>query len=107
MRTVEKKIFISINQTILFVSLLFISSCMNYVEYTPIVLVVEHGDHLLKEEPGLITPEHIEAMKIILGKYGEKYVIKGGKLYIKQSLQRDKDLLQNYTFKAEAYRKEH
>ncbi|PIE71152.1 MAG: hypothetical protein CSA22_03760 [Deltaproteobacteria bacterium] len=101
-----KKILIAINYLILYVSLIFICSCMGYVEYVPIMLVVERGDHILKEEPSLITPEHIEAMKIILARYDEEYKVKDGKLYIKQLLQSDKDLLQNFTFKAESYRKE-
>ena len=98
----SKKILIAIKYTMLFTSLIFTCSCMGYVEYVPIVLIVEHGDHILREEPSLITPEHIKAMKIILERYGEKYNMKDGKLYIKQSLQNDRDLLQNYTFKAES-----
>lgn len=80
----------------------FLSGCSNYTEYVPIVLNVERGDHTLVEQPDLLSDTHIDAMTKILSRYGEPYKIIDGKLYIKSSLQADRDLLQNYTFKAEA-----
>lgn len=83
-----------------------LSGCSNYTDYVPVSLVVKGGDHVLTEDPSLLTKEHIEAMKIILSRYGEDYKIADGKLMIKASLKSDKDLLQNYTFKAEVLRRE-
>jgi hypothetical protein len=83
----------------------FLYGCSNYCEYTPVSLIVERGDHKLVETPELSTKDHIEALKHILNKYNEPYMISDDKLLIKESLQKDKDLLQNYTFKAEVLRK--
>lgn len=85
--------------------IVFMVGCTHYTEYIPIVLIIDRGDHILKEDPSLLSPEHIDAMQAILKKYGENFEVRDGKLLIEQSLQRDKDLLQNYSFKAECYRK--
>jgi len=106
MNSVKTILAVLRNYLIFLVYLIFIlSSCTKYVEYVPVVLIVERGDHKLIEYPNLITTDHIEAIKIILEKYDEQYKMKNGKLYILQTLQNDKDLLQNYTSKAEVFRK--
>ena len=85
-----------------FMCIFFGCSNSSYTEYIPVSLVVEKGNHQLLENPQLLTPEHVEAMKLILARYDEPYKEIDGKLLIKSSLQSDRDLLQNYTFKAEA-----
>jgi hypothetical protein len=79
---------------------IMLSGCSAYTEYVPIELVVERGEHRLVENPALRTPAHIEAMKRILDGYGKPYKIRNDRLYIKASLQEDRDLLQNFTAKA-------
>ncbi|MCP4646521.1 MAG: hypothetical protein GY852_02145 [bacterium] len=77
---------------------------MQFVEYVPVVLSIERGDHILKEDHSLISPEHIESMRATLNNHGEGYKVKDGKLFIRRALQKDYDLLQNYTSKAEILR---
>ena len=79
-----------------------IRSRFEYTKYVPIQLVFEK-DYKLIKNPSLLTQEHTEAMIKILSSYREDYKVVSGDLYIKRTLQSDKDLLQNYTFKAEAY----
>ena len=86
--------------------LMLVVGCTQYVNYIPIVFVVERGDHLLREDPTLLNHEHIAAMKFVLKKYDEPFKEENGLLLITKSLQDNHDLLQNYTSKAEAYRSE-
>jgi hypothetical protein len=81
---------------------LLTAACSSYVEYVPVELRVDKGDHRLVENPALLTPRHIDAMKRILDEYGKSHKTINGRLYIKASLQQDKDLLQNFTAKARA-----
>lgn len=97
--------FHKIVSVVFFISAMFVTfGCSNYTEYVPISLVVENGDHKLIEDRKLLTPEHVGAMKTILSRYDESYKEIDDKLWIKSSLQSNRDLLQNYTFKAEALR---
>jgi hypothetical protein len=80
-------------------SLLF-SGCVRYVEYIPVERRIDRGNHLLIENPALLTETHVEAMKRILDGYGRPYKVVEGRLYIQKSLQQDRDLLQNFTAKA-------
>jgi hypothetical protein len=70
--------------------------------YTPYVPMFRHSDpdHTIEEKQELLTQEHIEKMQTILQENNEKYYLKDDQLYIKRSLQSDKDLLSNYTMKA-------
>jgi hypothetical protein len=76
-----------------------------YVEYRPVVRNLNRGDHLLADAPELLTPDHVGAVQRVLQGYGEPFKLVGGKLYIRHELSVDRDLLANYTEKAEDLRK--
>lgn len=93
------KLFASIVAVAAFVGLV---ACSGYVEYVPVELRIYRGEHSLVENPALRTAAHIDAMRGILEEYSEPYKTRDGRLYIKASLQRNRDLLQNFTAKARA-----
>ena len=80
---------------------------VEYVEYRPVVRKLDRGDHLLADAPELLTPDHIRAVQRVLEGYGEPFKLEGDKLYILRKLSVDRDLLANYTEKAEDLRKTH
>jgi hypothetical protein len=82
----------------------FLRKNVGMVPYVPIVDVWIRGDPLLTDTPGLLTREHLEAVDHILNYYNEKHEFHGGVLYIERSLANDRDLLWNFTTKAEDYR---
>lgn len=67
------------------------------VPYVPIVSV----DSVLTDTPKLLTPDHLDAVDHVLSYYGQKHEFCGEKLYIEASLANDRDLLWNFTTKAE------
>jgi len=71
------------------------------VPYVPIVIDLE-GSNLYLPAPLMNTPAHQRAMATVLDAYHEKYEQRADGVYISRSLQRNVDLLQNYTSKAEA-----
>lgn len=78
--------------------LLNISLYMNsYVKYNPIVYKKGHG---LVEAPKLNTTEHKENIKFILTSYSEKWKLKNDEVYIQRKLFNNKQLLWNFTSKA-------
>lgn len=82
-----------------------LSSCMDdYIPYVPVVVEWEGGDLLLKEDRGLLTEEHTRCMQVVLKRYGESYYMRDGTLFIPKRLHDDRELLWNYTSKAESLR---
>lgn len=75
-----------------------------YTPYIPIVLSDLTGRQGLVEDKTLLTPEHISAVQVVLNEYNQPYKMIDGELYIKPSLWRDRDLLWNFTSKAEGVR---
>jgi len=72
-----------------------------YVEYVPVEMTFRGGDCVIINRPDLLTPEHVERMKQILDDHNEPYRLRHGRLLIHGRLQHDRDLLSNYTRKAE------
>lgn len=85
---------------ILTLPLLFFCMRYNYVKHTPIA-ALHDIDHTYTEKPELMTGRPNEAMISILIKHDELYEIRDDELYISQQLASDKNLLANYTEKAE------
>ncbi|HHZ19115.1 MAG TPA: hypothetical protein GX391_01175 [Firmicutes bacterium] len=78
--------------------LLCINLYMNsYIKYDPIVYKPGKG---LVEAPKLNTMAHKENIKLVLTSYSEKWKEKNGEIYIQRKLYFDKDLLWNFTNKA-------
>ena len=71
------------------------------VSYMPVVRRVDRGDHLLVDAPELLTEAHIKAMTSVLDRYGDHYEVHGLTLRIERKLLEDRDLLANYTEKAQ------
>lgn len=81
-----------------FVVLLGINLYLNsYVKYNPIVYKSGKG---FVEAPELNTREHKENIKLVLTSYSKKWEIKNGEVYIQRKLFNDKQLLWNFTSKA-------
>jgi hypothetical protein len=87
---------------LIFLVILSISGCAKYVKYVPVKRVVKNGNHLLIDASSIATEKHKKSLVLILDKYEEKYKIIDGEIYIPHRLAQDKDLLSNYTQKAEA-----
>lgn len=90
-----KKIIVSI------VTVILLGGC-DMLLYTPYVPLYRHSDphHTIEGRKSLLTPGHINYMRIILEAYNESFYMKDGVLYIKRTLQRNRDLLANFTSKA-------
>jgi hypothetical protein len=71
------------------------------VPYTPVVRRVDRGDHLFADAPELLTAAHVKAITSVLDRYGEHYEVHGTDLRIERKLSEDRDLLANYTEKAQ------
>jgi hypothetical protein len=71
------------------------------VPYVPVVRRVDRGDHLLVDAPELLTDAHVKAIAAVLTRYGERYEAHGPALRIERKLAEDRDLLANYTEKAQ------
>ena len=76
---------------------------IGFVEYTPLKRVVINGDHKIEIDSKLNSKEHHKRVVKIFDKYGVDYKIVGDfdRILIPKSLSNDKDLLANYTSKAE------
>lgn len=72
-----------------------------YVKYVPVARTA--GGELV-EDPDLLSPAHLEALKVVLRNYNEPFRLRADGVYIQQSLRADRDLLANYTSKAESFR---
>ena len=90
---------------IIFSVLVLVWEKYRLVPYIPVVLNVYRGDHKLQYDKDLMDSEHKKNIIIILRKYGEYYQEQGDVILIRHYLLRDKDLLQNYTNKAEGLRR--
>ncbi len=67
--------------------------------YVPIVM---DGRQQLVEDPTMLTPAHLDRLEAVLKRYDEWYQrIDATHLRISRKLWRDRDLLWNYTTKAE------
>ena len=75
------------------------------VPYTPVLPGDLRGSQLYEQRPDLLSPHHRDAVIAILAGYREPYEVREGTLYIRRSLQRDEDLLMNYTLKAREQRR--
>jgi hypothetical protein len=72
-----------------------------FVEYQPLKLQTGAQNKLVSA-PELNTSGHVERVKAVLDFYGEKWQTDdSGKLLVTRKLSRDKELLWNYTNKAE------
>jgi hypothetical protein len=94
------------NESLAFcVACLVICGCRDsqdeYVPYVPIVRTI--GGELV-EDPQILSPAHLDALKVVLRNYNEPFVVRADGVYIPRSLRADMDLLANYTDKAEALR---
>ncbi len=79
-------------------SLTIMSSCdEQFVELKPIVL---ENDQFI-EEPTLATPEFLEHIVTVLKHYDHKFELKEGKVFISEKLFDDKEIMYNYTKKAQ------
>jgi hypothetical protein len=73
--------------------------CQNgVVRYVP-VGVDRTGEFV--DIPERATRAHLEAFRVVLRDYGVEYIEKGGDVYIPRGLAQDRELLANYTTKAE------
>lgn len=86
---------------------LFFSSCeeknnKDYEEYCPVVIDLTTNSNIYKECPDLLTKDHLDEIRIIFDKYEEKYIIDdSGDILVPRKLSENKDLVANYTKKAE------
>ncbi len=89
---------IKLTYTLLFALLLF--TCMkndDFVKYNPVYLV---GDDLVERTDSL-DAELTTNMQVVLQYYNEKYILnENGELLITKGLQKDTELIWNYTTKA-------
>jgi hypothetical protein len=68
-------------------------------EYVPIVI---DNRQQLVTNPFMLTPGHLDRLEVVLKRYGEWYQrVDATHLRISRELWRDRDLLWNYTTKAE------
>ena len=74
-----------------------------FVEYQPVV-ANDNIDDLYVVDKSINTPEHQQALVLILQRYGESYLLQDGRVYISSRLSQEQDLLMNYTEKAELVR---
>ncbi|NJO21425.1 MAG: hypothetical protein HC838_17210 [Spirulinaceae cyanobacterium RM2_2_10] len=87
-------------------SLLMISGlltgCGNgFVEFQPVKLQTGQQNKLVPA-PELATPSYLERVKVVLEFYGEKYQTNAnGSLLIQRKISRDRELLWNYSMKAQ------
>ncbi len=77
------------------------------VPYTPVVLIVDRGNHILRYDASLLDSELKKNISFVLTEYGEYHQEQKGAVLIRNHLFRDMDTLQNYTDKAEALRENH
>lgn len=85
---------------ICFIVLFFLMNCMSekYIEFKP---VIQEGDKLIYVEEDYFSSAFTEHFKDVLQFYKEDYKIsKEGVLLIPETLYQDKELLWNYTTKA-------
>jgi len=78
------------------------TSCGNgFVEFQPLKLQTGHQNRLVPA-PELVTSSYLERVKIVLEFYGEEYQTNAtGLLLIPRKISRDKELLWNYSTKAQ------
>ena len=78
----------------------------SFKKYVPLQREEINGDHKIIEVPKLKTKEHLRAFVKVLEKYDEEFVVIGDfrDVEISSVLAKDKDLLANYTKKAEGER---
>jgi hypothetical protein len=74
----------------------------DFVEYRPVVLRMVGGDPVLVDCPEMMNGNHVHAVINVLWKYGEDFRMEGHKLYIRRWLAENRDLLWNYTEKADS-----
>lgn len=69
-----------------------------FVPYVPIEMVFDRGDPVLVDARELLTPEHCREFASIVG---EDARFEGERLLISRSFAQDRELVMNYTQKAE------
>lgn len=95
------KIFIYFGVALLLLLIfLYLTFVFYYVEYVPLQVKPETRQGYFLND-SLSNQEHFRKVVLVLDHYKERYKIKDGKIFIPLRLHMDKDLLWNYTIKAE------
>jgi hypothetical protein len=71
------------------------------VPYVPVVEEWVAGEPELRESPELLTPAHLERMQTFLRIYREPFRLRDDSMFVQKRLRDDRELLWNYTSKAE------